>query len=168
MEGLLDFFYLTDQKEIGLYLGSFGFWSPFVSFGLMLTQAVVAPLPAFAISLGNGVLFGGFWGGLLSLISGTAAAFLCFELARKLGREWTKNKLGEKRFLKAEIWVERWGVWALVVLRLAPFLPFDPLSYIMGVSPMKRKKFLFANLLGQAPGAFFYAGLGAGIWQNLG
>ncbi len=165
MEGLGEFFYATEGEAIQHYLLSFGAWAAAVSFALMLLQALIAPLPAFAVTLGNGLLFGFFWGGCLSLLSGVAAAFLGYELARALGRGWVQGKLGEKRFLQARRWVERWGIGALVALRLIPFLPFDPLSYFLGLSPMSRRSFLLANLVGQAPGAFFYAGVGAGLAQ---
>ena len=161
MENLWEFFYATEGETIKNYLLSFGAWAPIVSFGLMLMQALIAPLPAFALSLGNGLLFGVGWGGLLSLVSGTAAAWICYELARGLGRRWVEGQLGEARFFQAQKWLDRWGLWALVALRLIPFLPFDPLSYLMGLSPMRRRSFLAANLVGQAPGAFFYASLGA-------
>jgi len=155
----------NDPQALKSYLLAFGAFAPLLSFCLMLLQALVAPLPAFAISLGNGMLFGGFWGGTLSLVSGVAAAWVCYELARYFGQDWVKSKLGTNNFTKAQTWIDRWGLWALVLLRLIPFLPFDPLSYLLGLSPMRRGRFLAANLIGQAPGAFFYASVGAGIFS---
>ena len=48
------------------YLLSFGLWAPVISAVLMVFQSVVAPLPAFVITFTNGLLFGAFWGTLLS------------------------------------------------------------------------------------------------------
>ena len=53
----------------------------------MILQAIVAPLPAFLITLANAALFGAFWGGALSWFSAMVGAGLCFCIARALGRE---------------------------------------------------------------------------------
>ena len=157
----------NDPDSLRSYLQSFGIIAPLVSIALMIFQAVVAPLPAFGLSLANGYLFGALAGGALSLIGGCLAAMLCYELARWLGRERLSRIAPKARLEQAEAWLERWGIWALAGLRLVPFLPFDPLSYAMGLSPMGRRQFVLANLLGQLPGAFFYAVLGAGLWPGL-
>jgi uncharacterized membrane protein YdjX (TVP38/TMEM64 family) len=39
----------------------------------MVLQAVAAPLPAFVITFANGLAFGAFWGGLLSVFGATVA-----------------------------------------------------------------------------------------------
>ena len=68
---------LLDPRDIGRlrdYLRSFGALAPIVSFALMVLQSVAAPLPAFVITLANGVVFGAFWGAVLSWSSAMAGA----------------------------------------------------------------------------------------------
>ncbi len=68
------------------YILSFGLWAPVISALLMVLQALAAPLPAFVLTFANGLAFGTFWGGLLSLISASLAAGLSFGISRALGR----------------------------------------------------------------------------------
>jgi uncharacterized membrane protein YczE len=56
------------------YILSFGAWAPVVSALLMVLQALVAPLPAFVLTFANGLAFGTFLGGMLSLVSASLAA----------------------------------------------------------------------------------------------
>jgi len=71
-----------ERPELADWLASQGAWAALISFSLMVAQAVLAPLPAFVLSLANGQVFGALWGGLLSLAGGLAGAQLCYELAR--------------------------------------------------------------------------------------
>src|SRR5690554_996904 len=68
------------------YLLSFGAWAPIISFFLMILTLIVAPLPAFVVTFTNGLLFGAFWGGLLSWTSSMVGAAICFYISRSLGR----------------------------------------------------------------------------------
>ena len=52
----------------------------------MITQAVVAPLPANVISASNGFLFGAFWGTLLSWATTLVGASLCYYISKTFGR----------------------------------------------------------------------------------
>lgn len=63
-----------DGAEISNYLRSFGVWAPIASLGLMVLQAVAAPVPAVLITFANGLAFGVFWGGLLTIAGQTLAA----------------------------------------------------------------------------------------------
>jgi uncharacterized membrane protein YdjX (TVP38/TMEM64 family) len=60
------------------YLLSFGSWAPLVSLLLMVLQALIAPIPAFLTVFANGLVFGVFWGWMLSLAGQALAAVICF------------------------------------------------------------------------------------------
>lgn len=83
------------------------------------------PLPAFA----NGLAFGAFWGGLLSLVSSTAVAALCFGLARALGRSAVQGLIGNAGLELADRWFAWGGLYAVLVVRLVPIVSFDVISY---------------------------------------
>lgn len=74
----------------------------------MILQAIVAPLPAFLITLANAALFGAFWGGALSWFSAMVGAGLCFCIARALGREVVEKLTGrgaaQRRRLFHSLW----------------------------------------------------------------
>jgi len=55
-----------DITRLRDYLRSFGPWAPVISFLLMVLQSIAAPLPAFVITLANGLHYGAFWATILS------------------------------------------------------------------------------------------------------
>ncbi len=75
-----------DPQQVRGFIAAWGPQAALVSFALMILQAIVAPLPAFLITLANAALFGAFWGGALSWFSAMVGAGLCFCIARALGR----------------------------------------------------------------------------------
>lgn len=93
-----------------------------VSFALMILQAIVAPLPAFLITLANAALFGAFWGGALSWFSAMVGAGLCFCIARALGREVVEKLTGRAVLRSADGYFTRFGpqtIWSAACCRLS-------------------------------------------------
>ncbi|MDP9311213.1 MAG: TVP38/TMEM64 family protein [Chloroflexota bacterium] len=142
------------------FILSFGVWAPIVSALLMILQALAAPLPAFVIGFANGLAFGAFWGGMLSLVSAIAAAALSFGLAQALGRSAVQGLIGKAGLESADRWFARYGVYAVLVARLVPIVSFDVISYAAGLTRMSFWGFLGATVLGMLPATFLYSYLG--------
>lgn len=85
-----------DLEAARRYVLSFGAWAPLVSLALMVLQAIVAPIPAFALNVVNGLVFGALWGFVLSLAGRALAASVCFGLARALGQDAVEALVGER------------------------------------------------------------------------
>ena len=152
---------LGSVTSLRAYVRGFGAWAPAVSAGLMVLQAIVAPLPVFVITLANGFLFGWAWGALLSWSSAMAAAALCFWIARALGRPAVERLLGDAKALdKADRFFARHGTRAVFIARLLPLVPFDPVSYGAGLTSTRFWPFFLATALGQLPVTLLYSYLG--------
>ena len=149
-----------DVSGLRDYILSYGAWAPVVSALLMILQALVAPLPAFLITFANGLAFGAFWGGALSLASASLAAAISFWLARALGRAPVEALVGKAGLESADKWFERWGTYAVLVARLVPILSFDVISFAAGLTRMPFWGFFAVTVLGAAPATFAYAYLG--------
>lgn len=152
--------YRGDIAGLRDYILSFGVWAPVVSALLMTFQALVAPLPAFVLTFANGLAFGGFWGGLLSLSSAAVAAAISFWLARALGRGPVEALMGKVGLESADRWFERWGAYAVLVARLIPILSFDVISFAAGLTRIRFLRFFAATVVGAAPATFVYSFLG--------
>jgi len=142
------------------YILSFGAWAPIVSALLMVLQALVAPLPAFLLSFANGLAFGVFWGGMLSLASASLAAAVSFSIARFLGRGPAEAIVGRAHLGAADRWFLRWGAYAVLVARLVPVVSFDVVSYAAGLTSMRFWRFMIATIIGMAPATFIYSFFG--------
>lgn len=78
--------------QVMALIRSWGLAAPLMSVLLMITQAIVAPLPAFLITAANGMIFGAFWGALISLIGALLGALTPFSISRLFG-EVALNKI---------------------------------------------------------------------------
>ncbi|MBV5278053.1 MAG: TVP38/TMEM64 family protein, partial [Campylobacteraceae bacterium] len=154
---LIDLFQGLDIEKIKAYILSFGLLAPLVSFGLMVFQSVLAPLPAFLITFANAALFGWVYGAILSWVSAMAGALLCFYIAKILGRE-VVEKLTSKMALEiVDTFFAKHGVYAILIARLLPFISFDIVSYAAGLTSMRLGSFLVATGIGQLPATLVYS-----------
>ncbi|MFQ5912946.1 MAG: TVP38/TMEM64 family protein [Nitrospinota bacterium] len=155
---------MGDVPALKAYVLSFGVWAPVASGLLMVLQAIIAPLPAFLITMANGMLFGAWWGGLLSWTSALASALLCFLIADALGRPVVERLVGRRGLRLADNFFQNYGTFAVLVARLIPIVPFDPISYGAGLTRMPVRRFALATGIGIIPATMVYSWLG----ENLG
>ncbi len=139
------------------YIRSFGIWAVLVSFAMMILQSLAAPIPAFLITFSNAIIWGWWKGAILSWTSSMAGAALCFVIARIYGRGVVERFASKNDLDKVEVFFEKYGRNAIVVARLLPFVPFDPISYAAGLTPMSFASFFIATGLGQLPATIVYS-----------
>lgn len=150
-----------DQGLIRSYINSFGAWAPVASVLLMVSQVVLAPVPASVIQLANGVVFGIAGGAVLNLIGQMAGATIAFFISRSLGRtaaERFAGRVDEDGVI--EHWIDRWGGKALLLVRMIPGMPSDFVSYLMGLTNMPAKRYILVSFIGYIPQSIAYAWLG--------
>jgi uncharacterized membrane protein YdjX (TVP38/TMEM64 family) len=151
----------ADLEPVKAYILSFGPLAAVVSFLLMLAQAVAAPFPAFLITLANAALFGWIKGAILSWSSAMAGAALCFGLARLFGRAAVEKLAGKTTLDSIDGFFLRYGARSIIIARLLPFVPFDPVSYAAGLTGMSFIGFFTATGLGQLPATLVYSYFGS-------
>lgn len=154
-------FATVDQHALENFIRSWGTQAAVVSFFLMILQAIIAPLPAFLITFANASLFGAFWGGILSWTSAMAGATLCFFIARILGRSAVEKLTGKTVLKNMDAFFERYGKHTILVCRLLPFVPFDPISYAAGLTSIRFRHFFLATGIGQLPATIVYSWAGS-------
>ena len=131
-----------------------------VLFVAMIVQALAIPIPSEFVLLCGGAAFGLIAGWLVGALGSVVAAFIGFYISRKGGRSVALRFVGERGIEFADNWFNRWGVWAVLLGRSAPFIPFDVISYSAGLTRMKLRSFMIPTVIGTLPRAFFYAFLG--------
>ncbi len=141
-------------RSVGAELGG---WAALMTIVLMIVQALAAPLPAVVVTVANSLLFGPFLGGCLSIASATLAAVLCFALARAWGEPLVARLVPRAKLARANAFLERHGALAVLGARLIPFVPFDPISYVAGLTRMRWWTFVWATLVGQIPAGMAYS-----------
>ena len=142
------------------YIRGYGAYAAIISFLLMVLQSIIAPIPAFVITLSNAVIFGWVKGAILSWSSAMVGASMCFYISRILGRD-VVEKLNSKGALKnIDVFFEKYGNYAVLVARLLPFISFDLVSYAAGLTSMNFASFFIATGIGQLPATIVYSYVG--------
>lgn len=141
-------------------IGSFQAGGLPLLFVMMIIQALAIPIPSELVLIAGGLAFGVVFGWLVGALGSIVAALLSFYISRKGGRSLAIRFVGEKGIKFADNWFNRWGAWAVLLGRFAPFIPFDAISYSAGLTTMKLKNFMIPTIIGTLPRALFYASLG--------
>jgi uncharacterized membrane protein YdjX (TVP38/TMEM64 family) len=143
---------------------SWGVAAPLMSLLLMIIQAIVAPLPAFLVTAANGMIFGSFWGALLSWTGALMGALTAFYIARLVGdvavRKAIRNQKAVEFIRHAG---EKRGFYVVLVSRLLPFISFDIISYMAGMSGIRPWAFILGTAIGMLPATIIYTFLGREI-----
>ena len=149
-----------DFSAASEFMAQYGPAAAVVSFLLMVFQSVIAPLPAFLITIANANLFGWWQGAILSWASAMVGAALCFWIAHVVGREAVEKLAGKNGIRQMEEFFQRHGTQSVLIARLLPFVSFDWVSYFAGLTSMRFWSFFSATGLGQLPATIVYSYVG--------
>lgn len=150
----------ANLEKVAQYIRSFGAYAMVFSFCLMVFSSLIAPLPAFLITLSNAAIFGWWQGAILSWNSAMVGAGLCFGISRALGRDVVERFAGKGALASVEGYFEKYGTKTVLICRLLPFVSFDAVSYFAGLTPMKFLPFFLATGIGQLPATIVYSYVG--------
>lgn len=128
-------------------------------FVLIYAAAAVLFLPGSLLTLAGGALFGPAWGTLWNLCGATLGATIAFLLARHLGADWVRKRLGG-RLERLFTGVEKEGWRFVAFTRLVPLFPFNLLNYALGVTRIGLVPYVVATFVGMFPAAVAYTYLG--------
>ena len=129
-------------------------------FAMMVIQAIAIPIPSELVLIAGGLAFPFPFGWIVGALGSIVAAVVSFYISKKGGRGLAIKLVGENGIKFADNWFNRWGSWAILLGRFAPFIPFDAISYSAGLTTMKLKSFLIPSIIGTLPRTLFYTYLG--------
>ncbi|MBM7711585.1 TVP38/TMEM64 family protein [Enterococcus xiangfangensis] len=153
--GLVDF--LTDIAGLREYLENLGWWGYLIFIVLSIVVAVFL-LPGQFLAIVGGLAYGGFIGGLLTVIGASIGASISFVIGKYVARDYILQRFGnDPTFQKIEQGVRDNGLSFLIFTRLVPVFPFAIQSYAYAMTPMSLKKFSLISCLTMMPASFIYA-----------
>jgi uncharacterized membrane protein YdjX (TVP38/TMEM64 family) len=141
---------------------SWGSWGIAGSIGLMIVHSFI-PFPAELLALANGMVYGIFWGSLITWCGAMLGAFLAFALARRLGRPFVERMVRERNWKGIDHWATRDGGIALLLSRLIPLIAFNLINYAAGMMKISWWTFTWATGLGILPLTLVMAVMGANM-----
>ena len=133
-----------------------------VIFVAAYVAATLVLIPSTALTLAAGYLFGPGFGTALVSLAATLGASLAFLISRYLAQPYAKAKLqAYPRLESIEEQISAEGIKLVLLLRLAPLIPFTILNYALGVTDIAFVRYVAATWLGKLPGIFSSVYLGS-------
>ena len=129
---------------------SLGAWGVLASIGLMVLHSFV-PFPAEFLALANGMVYGPFWGVVVTWVGAMLGAFAAFGLARRLGRPFVERRLAPRHRQRLDGWMAREGWQTLLVVRFLPIVAFNLVNYAAGLTRVGWWTFAWTTGLGILP-----------------
>ena len=112
----------------------------------------------------GGVLFGWFWGGLLSFLGTLLGTMAIFVLVKKFGRPIVEAFVDEKQLKKFKfLQNEKKLTVILIILYLIPGIPKDVISYIVPLTPISKKDFFYYVMPCRLPAIMLSTILGSNV-----
>lgn len=133
----------------------------YVLYVLVYTVCCVLLVPALALTLGSGAIFGFVGGAIVNVIGATLGATAAFLLARTVLRHRVETMTrGNAKFTALDRAITREGTKIMWLARLSGFPPFTWVNYAFGLTGIHLTPFLVTTFFGIIPGtiAFTYAG----------
>lgn len=145
-----------------------GAFAPLLYVLFVTVEVVLAPLPGTLLYLPGGAIFGGWWGGGLSLLGNTLGAGLACVLARSLIGRHAIERFFERRALRrTRVLIRRRGWMLIALLRVNPLTSSDLVSYAAGAAGLSAPRVMWGTLLGMAPLCFVQAFLAESLLEAV-
>ena len=144
---------------------SWGMWGVAGAILLMVLHSFV-PFPAEIVAMANGMLYGLFWGTVITWTGAMLGAFLAFGLARWLGPPFVRAMVAQRHHEQLDEWVARQGGGMLFLSRFVPVISFNLINYAAGLTAISWWTFTWATGLGILPLTCLMVVMGDRLWSG--
>lgn len=140
-----------DRAVLQDWMGRLGPWGPFAIVLTMTAQMFLIVVPSFLLIVIAVLTYGPFRGLLLILASVFVASTVGYVIGRFLSPMTVEKLVGAEKREKLERFVDRYGLWVVLVTRMSPLLSSDAISFVGGLVKLKYWKFIAATVGGIGP-----------------
>ena len=155
-----------NNQRISNWVDELGYWGPLFIVLSMVVQMFLIVIPSPLLMLVSVLAYGPWWGTLISVSAIFTASTVGYVVGKYLGEVTIVKIVGNKKEKQIEFYVDKYGFWAVIITRLAPFLSNDAISFVGGILRMGYWKFIGATLAGILPLAALIGYLGEN-WERL-
>ena len=171
---LVAFVVLVRTLPVGEWLESFKDWVQgqgaigYVLYAAVYVVCCVLLIPALALTLGAGAIFGFVPGVIVNVISATIGATTAFLLARGALRPRVERiTSGHVKFGALDRAITREGTKIMWLVRLSGFPPFTWVNYAFGLTGIRLAPYVVTTFFGIIPGSLAFTWAGAAGAQAL-
>ncbi|MHA1947650.1 MAG: TVP38/TMEM64 family protein [Candidatus Hodarchaeales archaeon] len=136
----------------------------------MILQSLISPIPSeLLLSIAGSAYiesFGLYEGFVIafiaSFIGSIIGALICYYIGFHF-QSWLEKRITIKELKTFSQFIENYGIWAIIITRLTPFIPFDAISYVAGFVKLKKRDFILGTIVGLVPRITFYLLIGSEV-----
>lgn len=141
-----------DIVSLAEYLRSFGTWSIVITIILFIVMTFTIVFPFMILSGAAGIIYGLFWGIVISWTGEVIGAVVMFVFARYFFRQIIAGWISKSKYLKqVDDYSAANGFKALLIARLLPLAPSGIITAVAAISRISFKDFMLATVLGKLP-----------------
>ncbi|HEX7707714.1 MAG TPA: TVP38/TMEM64 family protein [Thermoanaerobaculia bacterium] len=134
----------------------------FVLYVIVYAICCVLLIPAVALTLGAGAIFGFVAGTIVVTIGATLGATAAFLLARSVMRHRVERMAADSaRFRELDRAIATEGTKIMWLVRLSGFPPFILVNYALGLTGVTLRSYLLTTAIGILPGVFAFTWAGS-------
>ncbi|MGL5542714.1 MAG: TVP38/TMEM64 family protein [Cetobacterium sp.] len=155
--------YMKDREKLETLIKGLGPWGPiaYIAMFAIVTVTCISTLP---ITLAGGIIFGGIWGTLYTLVGASLGLSLSFLIARYVARKPIEAKFGNSdAFKKINEGVKNEGWFILATTRLLPIFPFGIQNYVYGLTPISFIQYAVLSTIFILPGTAVFVLLAGAV-----
>lgn len=155
-----------DKQRTEEWVSQFGWFGPLIIILTMIVQMFLLVIPTPILMVVAVVAYGPIWGSLILFTAIFLASSFGYFIGRYFGPVIVEKLIGPRTEKKISSFIDDYGFWTVIVIRLSPFLSNDAISFVGGVLRMGYWKFIGATMIGISPLIIFIAYLG-GDYERL-
>ncbi len=142
---IVGFQLFTNTESISLLIQDSGRMGPIV-YLCILSAAIVMLFPTPILKIFTGTFFGFSLGLLINFLASMIGGLLAFLIGRYFFKD-TVSKIIKKNKITSELEksLEKEGLKLSFLVRLSPLIPDEWLNYVLSISPLTTKEFIFSN-----------------------
>jgi len=149
-----------DEQRISGWVSQFGYWGPVFIVLAMVAQMFLLVVNVVLLMLVAIIAYGPVWGSVIAVVAVLVASTAGYFIGRSVGQAGVTKLIGHKAEKKVTDFVKKYGLWAVVIARISPFLSNDAVSFVAGLAKMNYWRFIGATMAGIVPLTVLLAWLG--------
>ena len=149
-----------NEQRISDWVSGFGYWGPVYIVMAMVAQMFLLVINVVLLMLVAIIAYGPIWGSVIAIMAVLVASTAGYFIGRSVGQAGVTKLIGHKAEKKVTDFVNNYGLWAVVIARISPFLSNDAVSFVAGLAKMGYWRFIGATMAGIVPLTVLLAWLG--------
>lgn len=149
-----------DEARISDWVSQFGFWGPLFIILAMVAQMFLLVVNVVLLMLVAIIAYGPVWGSVIAVAAVLVASTVGYLIGKSVGEAGVSKLIGAKAERKVSSFMDEYGIWAIIIARISPFLSNDAVSFVAGFATMRYWQFILATIAGIVPLTVLLAWLG--------